>query len=57
MIGAGFMDGTFKLYDIELNEICSNISTIASSIIASVWMPSFGPVTVDSSNKLTIWST
>ena len=51
------MNGTFKLYDMQLNQICSNISTTKSSIIGSVWMPSFGPVTVDSSNKLTIWST
>ena len=57
MICGGFDDGTFKIFDIKINELCSNTSTANSSIIASVWMPTFGPVTADSSGRVVIWST
>ena len=47
MISTGFVDGTFKIFDIQVNELCSNVSTVNTSIKGSVWMPNFGPVTFD----------
>lgn len=48
MIGVGFSDGTFKIFNTQLTELCFNTSTPDFPIISSVWMPTLGPVTIDS---------
>lgn len=56
MIAVGFSDGTLKIFDTKLNQLCEGSSNNGSEIIDLVWMPSFGPATLDSFNDVTIWS-
>ena len=54
-MAVGFGDGTFKILGIMLNEVCEGVVTIGSEITDLIWLPSFGPVTLDDSSTITLW--
>lgn len=57
MIAVGFSDGTLKIFDMDVNELCEGISSNGSKIIDLLWIADLGPLSLDESNIITLWST
>jgi hypothetical protein len=55
VVAVGFRDGSFNILGIMMDQICEGVAANGSGIIDLIWLPSFGPVTLDQSNTITLW--
>jgi hypothetical protein len=56
MIAVGFSDGTLKIFDTKLIQLCEVSSKNNSKLLDITWLPNLGLLTLDSFNRVNLWS-